>query len=142
MKHDNIIKAAQVAHRRLWRPTVDESAGDKQAFAVAVAWQNSVVSRNVQCEVPIQENLKEKIDVVDFSTDTAYEMKASGKNAGHEFYKDIFKVIVYNRNHDRKLRRLVFLTERNGISRLSRGLGRAVVESAMEHDIEILLEEI
>ena len=142
MKHDDIIKAARGAHRRFWQPTIDESAGDKQAFAVTVAWQNSVVSRNVQCEVPIQENLNEKIDVVDFSTDTAYEMKASGKNAGHEFYKDIFKVIVYNRNHDRKLKRLVFITERKGISRLDRGLGKTVIESAMEYNIEINLEEI
>ena len=142
MKHGNIIKAARVAHRKFWQPTVDESAGDKQALAVTVAWQNSVVSRNVQCEVPIQENLNEKIDIVDFSTDTAYEMKASGKNADHEFYKDIFKVIVYNRNHDSKLKRLVFITERNGISRLNRGLGKAVVESAMEYNIEIQLEEV
>ena len=142
MKYDKVIEAARIAHKEHWRVTSDESTGDKQASAVTVAWQNSVCSRSIQCEVPIQKNLNEKIDVVDLSTNTAYEMKASGKNAGHEFFKDIFKVIVYNRNHDRKLKRLVFLTERNGISRLDKGLGRAVIESAMEYNIEIILQEI
>lgn len=77
-----------------WLATSDESTGDKQATAVTKVWQNSTVSAEVECEVPIEDNLNEKIDVIDFSTATAYEMKVSGKNPQHEFYKDIFKVLI------------------------------------------------
>jgi len=129
MKSDEIIKAARVAHGRLWRATSDESTGDKQARAVTLAWQNSVASMDIKCEVPVEEKLNERIDVVDFSTATAYELKASGKNPHHEFYKDIFKVIVYNQNHDKKLKHLVFLTEEDGADRLNKGLGKAVTNS-------------
>lgn len=139
MIRDDIIEAARVAHRRFWRSTTDESAGDKQAVAVTLAWQKSVASKDVKCEVPIEENLNEKIDVIDFSTATAYELKASGKNAGHEFYKDIFKILVYNQHHDRKLERLVFITEKKGIARLSKGLGKAVLESVASYNIDITL---
>jgi len=121
MKSDEIIKAARVAHGRLWRATSDESTGDKQATAVTVAWQKSVTSKDVKSEIRIEENLNEKIDVVNFSNATAYEMKTSGKNAGHEFYKDIFKVLIYNQHHDKKLERLVFITEKEGIARMKKG---------------------
>ncbi len=142
MNNDDIIKAARVAHRRFWRATADESTGDKQATAVTVAWQKRVASKDVKCEVRVEENLNEKIDIIDFSTATAYEMKASGKNADHEFYKDVFKVLIYNQHHDKKLERLVFITEKKGIARLSKGLGKAVLESAAPYNIDIALVEI
>ena len=93
-------------------------------------------------EVPVGKSLNEKIDVINISTATAYELKASGKNAGHEFYKDIFKVIVYNQHHDKKLERLVFITEKKGIARLSKGLGKAVSESVAQYSIDVTLIEL
>ena len=76
--------------------------------------------------------LGERIDVVDFTEATAYEMKVSGKNADHESYKDIFKVWVYNRDHERKLDRFAFITEPEGIKRLARGLPSVVVNGSGE----------
>lgn len=137
MRTNGIIEAARIAHRQLWRATSDERIGDKQASAVTRAWQSSVASKNVQCEVPITEDLKEKIDIIDFSTATAYEMKVSGKNPHHEFYKDIFKVIVYNQHHDKKLERLVFLTEKDGADRLNKGMGKAVTHSHTQYKLSI-----
>lgn len=142
MRNDEIIEAARVAHRRLWRATTDESTGDKQATAVTKAWQKSVASKNIKCEVRVKENLNEKIDIIDFSTATAYEMKVSGKNAGHEFYKDIFKVLIYNQRHDKKLQRLVFITEKKGVAGLNKGLGKAVLESILMYNLDITLVEM
>lgn len=142
MRYNTIIEASRIAHRRFWRATTDESEGDKQATAVTTAWQRSVASKDVKCEVRIREDLNEKIDVIDFSTSTAYEIKVSGKNAGHEFYKDIFKVLVYNQNHDKKLEQLVFITEKEGVTRLSKGLGKAILESVAAYNLNITLVEI
>jgi len=65
-------------------------------------------------------------------------MKVSGKNPQHEFYKDIFKVIVYNQYHTLKLKNLVFITEQQGAKELSRGLGKAVTdESASQYNLNI-----
>ena len=132
-----IIQAAKAAHKKYWQATSDESTGDKQSLAVTKAWQNAVMSNDVQAEVSIAECLREKIDVVDFSSATAYEMKVSGKNPQHEFYKDIFKVIVYNQYHTSKLKNLVFITEQQGAKKLSRGLGKAVTESASQYNLNI-----
>jgi hypothetical protein len=55
--------------------------------------------------------LDQKIDVVDSETSSAYEFKVSGKNAWAEFYKDIVKVIIWNEKREKKLTRLVFITE-------------------------------
>jgi len=103
------------------------------ATAVTTAWQQAVESPpHIQSEVPVSDALGERIDVVDFTESIAYEMKVSGKNADHEFYKDIFKVWVYNRDHERKLERFVFITERDGVDRLTRGLPSVVVNGSGE----------
>jgi hypothetical protein len=130
--NNEIITAAKTAHQQFWRATSDESTGDKQASAVTKTWQHAVESEHIRPEVPVAVHLQEKIDLVDFSTATAYEMKVSGKNAGHEFYKDIFKVLVYNQHKDQKLRTLVFITEQHGADKLNRGLGEAVIEAVRQ----------
>jgi hypothetical protein len=140
MQIDEIVEAAEAAHKQHWQATSDESTGDRQASAVTKAWQNAVASKDVRTEVPIADGLNERIDVVDLSTATAYEMKVSGKNPHHEFYKDIFKVIVYNQHHDEKLGRVVFITEKDGADRLNKGLGKAVqavIESGAQYDFEV-----
>jgi hypothetical protein len=142
MRSNDIVEAAKIAHRRFWRATSQESIGDKQATSVTVAWQRSVASSNVQCEVPVTEDLNDKIDVVDFSTATAYEMKVSGKNPHHEFYKDIFKVLIYNEHHDKKLERLVFITEKDGAGRLSKGLGKAITSLLVQYNLRVRIVAI
>jgi len=132
-----IIEAARLAHRQFWRATSDESTGDKQANKVTKAWQKMVASDDIRCEVPIKEGLKEKIDLIDHSANMAYEMKVSGKNPHNEFYRDIFKVIIYNQHHGKKLEGLVFITEQYGADNLNKGLGRAVKELLAQHRLYI-----
>jgi len=137
MRDYKIIEAARLAHRQFWRATSDESTGDKQANKVTKAWQKGVVSNDIQCEVPIKEDLKEKIDLIDRSANMAYEMKVSGKNPHNEFYRDIFKVIIYNQHHGKKLNGLVFITEQDGADKLNKGLGRTVKELLAQYKLYI-----
>jgi hypothetical protein len=139
INHNVILKAAREAYRKHWLPPYDESAGDRQASKVTKYWQDIVARyRDVKIEEPVAHELREKIDVVDFSTATAYEMKVSDNNPHHEFYKDIFKVIVYNRNHtENKIRHLVFLTGEYGVVKLRKGLGEAVKKYFEEDSIAI-----
>lgn len=139
-----ILQLARKAHRSHWRATSDESTGDRQATAVTKAWQENasrLAPSSVHPEVPIGGDAKERIDLVDDRDLTAYELKNSGKNPHHEFFKDIFKVITYNHNHAVKLRTLVFITELAGIERLKKnGLAQAVIASAQDFGINIELE--
>ena len=96
-----------------------------------------MASGHIKCEEPITKDLKEKIDVIDLSTATAYEMKVSSKNPHHEFYKDIFKIIIYNQHHDKKLKHLVFLTGKDGADKLRSGLGEVIIESVNLHNLII-----
>lgn len=133
MPYSEIIDAARRAHRDHWQQTSDEGEGDRMATAVTEAWQNAVVSPpDVDAEVPVSETLRERIDLIDRTEATAYEMKVSGKNADHEFYKDIFKVWVYNRENRPRLERFVFISEASGIDRLTRGLPSVVTDESRE----------
>jgi len=142
MKHKKIIECARLAHRRHWRSTSDESTGDKQATKVTKAWQQGVICSEIECEAVIREGLNEKIDLIDHSVNMAYEMKVSGKNPHQEFYRDIFKVIIYNQHHAKKLKGLVFITEQDGADKLNKGLGKAVTELLAGHKLDITVEGI
>ena len=54
-----------------------------------------------------------------------------------EFYRDIFKVILARDNRLSILRRFVFLTPAAGAARLSRGMGKAVIEDASRLGLSI-----
>ena len=139
-----IVSLAREAHKLHWRATSDESTGDKQSTAVTKHWQHSVSRldpESIRVEVPIGKGAKERIDLVNDRDLTAYELKTSGKNPHHEFFKDIFKVITYNHNHEKKIHTLVFITEPSGIKRLKKnGLTQAVSTSSHDFGIAIKLE--
>jgi hypothetical protein len=97
------------------------SAATRAAQSVTVAWQNAVRSSTVHTEVPIRPGGNDAIDVVELPI--AYELKVSGNNPQHEFYKDIFKVVAYNEAHIEKIQELVFMTDSAGAARLRQGLG-------------------
>ncbi len=138
MWNDDIIKAAKAAHKLHWRATSDVSTGDRRASKVTQAWQEAVASTDsVEIEERVADGLSERIDVIDHSTATAYEMKVSGKNPHHEFHKDIFKVFVNNHHHDKKLRRLRFITEEDGADRLRKGLGEAVMRLCAQQNLDV-----
>jgi len=142
MEGNKIIKSARLAYEQHWQTTSDESIGDRQATKVTKAWQQDVASNDIQCEVPIKEGLKEKIDLIDHSVNMAYEMKVSGKNPHHEFYRDIFKVIIYNQHHAKKLKGLVFITEQDGADKLNKGLGKSVQKLLAQHKLDIAVKGI
>ncbi|MCJ7576402.1 MAG: hypothetical protein MUO80_07020 [Dehalococcoidia bacterium] len=142
MKDNKIIESARLAYGQHWRSTSDESTGDKQATKVTEAWQQDAVCNEIECEALIREGLNEKIDLIDHSVNMAYEMKVSGKNPHHEFYRDIFKVIIYNQRHAKKLKGLVFITEQDGADKLNKGLGKAVQELLARHELDITVKGI
>jgi hypothetical protein len=74
--------------------------------------------------------MKERaLRIIDHSTNTAYELKVSGKNTHHEFYKDLVKVLTYNEYQAAKLRigKLVFISESAGIKSLTGRLDRKFI---------------
>jgi len=142
MQGSGIIESARLAYKQHWRSTSDEGTGDRQASKVTKAWQQDVASGDIQREVSVGEGLNEKIDLIDHSIGVAYEMKVSGKNADHEFYRDVFKVLIYNQHHAKKLKGLVFITERDGAGMVARGLGRAVQESLARRKLDITVRGI
>ena len=142
MKGNKIIESARLAYEQHWRTTSDESTGDRQATKVTKTWQQDVVSNDIKCEVPIKVGLREKIDLIDHSVNMAYEMKVSGKNPHHEFYRDIFKIIIYNQHHAKKLKGLIFITERDGAEKLNKGLGKAVQKLLAQHKLDITMKGI
>jgi len=146
MTKDEVIEVARKAHKQFWKATSDESTGDKQATAVVSAWQRQVLSRDsatYKKEVPIFAGSRVRIDLIDLADGVAYEIKASGKNPHHEFFKDIFKVITYNHQNRDKINKLVFLSEKQGIEKLKQNdLAKAVVESSKDFGVEIELASL
>jgi aspartate/glutamate racemase len=68
---------------------------------------------------------------------------ASGKNPHHEFFKDIFKLIAYNRQNRDKVNKLIFLSEKQGIEKLKQNdLTKAVIESSKDLGVEIELASL
>jgi hypothetical protein len=54
-----------------------------------------------------------------------------------EFYRDIFKVILARDSRLSTLQRFVFLIPSAGAARLSRGMGKAVIEYGARLDLSI-----
>ncbi|MEF8747838.1 MAG: hypothetical protein V5B31_08400 [Candidatus Accumulibacter propinquus] len=111
---DPVVAAAQSAFAQRLRDSSDVSDNTRNAQAIAKAWRTAVYELDpdrYQIEVLVAPDLDQKIDVLDTETHTAYEFKVSGKNATGEFYKDIVKVIVWNRKRKRPIGKLVFVTE-------------------------------
>lgn len=106
------------ANHRLSDGSVSEHT--KSAQVITKEWQNSVCSGSIQAEVKVSPASNEKIDIVDLSKHEAYELKVSGKNTHHEFYKDLIKVLTYNEYADpgEKINKLIFISELSGIKSL------------------------
>ena len=118
---DKIVKPLEELYKK-HRNGENVSEHTKSAQKITKEWQETVKIANViKPEVQICSNANEKIDVVDFDRKIAYELKVSGKNVEHEFYKDIFKVLTFNNNNSGKeLSTFVFISEEEGINKLER----------------------
>lgn len=116
----------------------------KSAQAITKEWQGEVKKILVFVEKEVISGKNEKIDLVDLKEKTAYELKVSGKNCHHEFYKDLIKVITYNLYHSKnKLKKLIFISEDYGIEKLVSRLDKKLIyEIKCKHDIVIELVAI
>ncbi len=103
------------------------SAHTRSAITITKEWQDAVCNEStIQSEVSTN---NEKIDIVDFTNHTAYELKVSGKNAHHEFFKDLVKALTYNINHTEvQLQKLVFISEAGGIKSLKKRIDPKFLE--------------
>jgi len=119
-----IIAALKEIHAKHRLSEGDVSAHTKSAQIITKEWQASVCNESILSEVPVSPENAEKIDLVDITNHVAFELKVSGNNTHHEFYKDLIKVLTYNeyQNNNNKLIKLVFISESKGIKSLSNRL--------------------
>ena len=120
MQHEIVEKLISI-HKKYRLNEGDVSTHTRSAQKITREWQQQVVNNEtIRGEVSVSDVNNEKFDLVDFSNLTAYELKVSGKNPHHEFYKDLLKVLTYNCNHSDKIIRLVFISEEDGIKKLEK----------------------
>jgi hypothetical protein len=119
-----IIESLRKIHKEYRLMEGGVSSHTKSAQKIIKAWQAVVCSNIVEAEVKVSPHNNERIDVVDNRSHIAYELKVSGKNTHHEFYKDIAKVLTYNEYQETEFRiwKLVFISEVRGINSLKRRL--------------------
>lgn len=119
-----IIESLKEIHAKHRLSNGDVSAHTKSAIKITKEWQAAVCNESILSEVSVSPQNAEKIDIVDLSNNVAFELKVSGNNTHHEFYKDLIKILTYNEyqtNND-KLTKLVFISESKGIKSLSNRL--------------------
>ena len=145
VKPDEVVAAAQKAHRAHWRMTGDESEGDKRADAVTRAWQVAVCRRDPRtfvAEFRVAKHLRERIDLVDIRRGIAYEMKVSPNNAHFEFYRDVFKAIVARDHGFKRLGRLVFMAPAVAAQKLRANLAGQVVMDAARLGLRLEIRDL
>ncbi len=106
------------------------SAHTRSAITITKEWQDEVYKElTIRIEDKVSPSNNEKIDIVDRTNRTAYELKVSGKNAHHEFFKDLAKALTYNINHaENQLQKLVFISEDGGIESLKKRIDPKFLE--------------
>lgn len=138
--HDRIVELARQAHKKHWQMSGDEGTGDRLAKTITDEWQEYVrrgEPDRFEVEVPISENLRERIDLVDMKSGVAYELKVSPNNAHFEFYRDIFKVMIARDLRLPQLNRFVFLVPAASAKKLLASMGGVVVQVAPKLGIVI-----
>jgi hypothetical protein len=143
---DPVVKAAQQAFSARLKHSSDVSANTKNAQEIAKIWRGKVYALDpdrYQIEVLVTPELDQKIDIVDQNNGYAYEFKVSGKNAPAEFYKDIVKVIIWNKKRKKKISRLIFITEEEfGRPFLDAPMPRTYIEHLAEEGLTVNVEYV
>lgn len=140
-----IIEPLRAIHKKYRLIGGGVSLHTKSAQRITSEWQAAVCKGTVESEVKVSPENKERIDVVDFGTNIAYELKVSGNNTHHEFYKDLIKVLTYNEYQEphRKITKLVFISELAGIKSLSSRLDSKLIQMlSVNHKLSIELVSI
>lgn len=138
-----VIKSITEIHSHLWRRKQGVSHATKLAIKITRDWQTEVIETHSHfvAEYPV-EALGEKIDLYDKRHHIAYELKVSQNNTHMEFYRDVFKVIIHNETSHTKIKKLVFISPEEGITRLQRGLGLAASKLGKKLGFEIITQGI
>ena len=142
-----VVEYAAKAHRRIWSAGHDVSKQTKKSQQVCKVWQHAVLGKygeRFEAEVSLNESgPAQKIDLVDWQTSTAYELKSSPNNVHMEIYRDVFKALVYNQRHPRNpIKTLVFIAPEAGIQKLGETFPGDVQKIAKGLKLELILEGI
>ncbi len=108
-----------------------------QTEALKISHHEIVAEANVAGNNPI--------DLLDLTDGVAYELKYSYKNVKQEFYKDLFKVLIYNEQvkAENRLQTFVFLCHFKGItSLLSSSLCLATMQFMAKNGVTVELVEL
>lgn len=130
-----IVQEARAARKQHWIVDSDVAASTRAAQQVTRAWQAAVQSPTILVEHKASPELNEAFDVLELPA--VYELKVSGNNTRHEFFKDIFKVFAFNKVSETKIKEFVFLTDAKSAIALGCGLGKVAAELAAEADIQV-----
>ncbi len=143
---DPVVNAAQLAFSLRLKNSSDVSENTKNANAIGKKWRSDVYALDpdrYQIEAMVASELDQRIDVVDQKQGCAYEFKVSGKGACAEFYKDIVKVIIWNRKGKKKLSSLAFITEeKHGRPFLDAPMPRAYIKHLAEVGLIVTVEYV
>jgi hypothetical protein len=138
-----VIAAAKVAVDQEWTPNAAVDVATRKAQRITASLQRHLLERDrnrfeKELEVP---GLKERIDVFDRIDQVTYELKVSPNNTHMEFYRDIFKVIAFNRlSPEQRIRELVFMIPEEGAAKIRQGLGFFAVKIASELGFHVSIE--
>lgn len=145
---ERVCALAERCHKKHYSPGNGVSEQTKKAQRVCREWQQRVLkefpSARFEKEVPLDgRGARQRIDLVDWVTRTAFELKVSPNNIHMEVYKDVFKALVYNkRNPHKKLRHLVFIAPAAGIDRLGSEFPKDVAAIARGLKLKFSLAKI
>ena len=140
-----IIESLRTIHKKHRLQDGDVSSHTKSAQLITSEWQQAVCKNKIEPEVRVSPENNERIDIVDYGENIAYELKVSGKNTHHEFYKDLIKVLTYNEYQEtqNKITKLVFISESEGIKSLSARLDSKFIQMlSANHKLSIELVSI
>ncbi|TXB55702.1 hypothetical protein FRY97_21900 [Phaeodactylibacter luteus] len=140
-----IISAAKRIRDEHWNKSSNVSFATKSSNKIHKEWQRAIKSEfpQIEIECKVANIANEKIDVVDVENKIAYELKVSGNNISHEFYKNLCKVITYNchQNKNSMIKEFVFMSDAEKIKSFSRRLDKKFVKSIKSnYSIEIRLK--
>jgi hypothetical protein len=143
MKHP-VVQLAEEAFKARIMLGSDVSIHTKNAQAIAKAWRTAVFELDpsrYQYEVPVRPEFDQRIDVLDREEMCAFEFKVSGKNATAEFYRDVVKLLLWNERHEKKIEKLVFITEETwGRKYLDTPMPKAFIHFLQSHGLAVEIE--
>ena len=117
-RHSAVLAAVRAAHRQ-WTNGKNVSQQTRLSVKINNDWQQRAVAidEGIIKEVALPGEHKQRIDLVDTVSGVAYELKVSQNNVHMEFYRDIFKVLIFNRlnTKSKRIKALYFLAPHAGL---------------------------